>query len=129
MKLWRYSLLAVASLAFVAGCFVFSACHRAHASPAPAPGVVAPAGTVYFVTDGELVKVGYTTHLDSRLRALQTGNARPLTVLATSPGTFQDEARLHRLLKASWVHGEWFAKTEPVNDCIAQAARGEGLCK
>lgn len=67
-------------------------------------------GHVYFVTDGECIKVGFSREPKSRLGALQVGNARNLRLLATVPGTEEIESALH--LKLAHLRlpdrREWF---------------------
>jgi hypothetical protein len=68
-------------------------------------------GFVYLLTDGEFQKIGYTSNIDSRLSALQTGNARPITVLASFPSAFpaKDEKAIHLKMKPYRVNREWFS--------------------
>lgn len=69
---------------------------------------------VYFISDGEYVKIGKTTGwANNRLSALQTANARELTLLAVA--FFRDgmcatqlEGWLQGQLKTYHVRGEWF---------------------
>lgn len=70
---------------------------------------------IYFITDGEFVKIGYTDNEDlaPRLAALQTANARELRVVGTIPGGADVEATLHRVFGALRVRGEWFALAVP----------------
>lgn len=69
---------------------------------------------VYFISDGEFVKIGKTTGSpECRLASLQTGNPRELTIvgiafLGTEKGTVL-EYWLHGLLKKYRVRGEWFS--------------------
>lgn len=64
-------------------------------------------GTVYFMRFGDLIKIGYSADLRQRLKAL-----RPDSVLATMPGTMQDERALHARFGPLWDHGEYF-RAEP----------------
>ena len=66
-------------------------------------------GTVYGITDGDLVKVGFTSrepHL--RLRQVQTHLGSKVRLVAALKGTRADEKRLHREFTEERVHGEWF---------------------
>lgn len=64
---------------------------------------------VYFISDGTAVKVGTTRRdIESRLRALQTGNPRTLRLLAAIPGGEVVEKRIHTALDAHRLSGEWF---------------------
>lgn len=60
-------------------------------------------GTIYFARSGDLIKIGFTTNLRQRLKALGVDH-----VLATTSGTMQDEKALHHRFGPHWVEGEWF---------------------
>lgn len=74
-------------------------------------------GYVYCISDGEYVKVGYSTNPEARVPELQTGNARTLTLLGAIPGTVSDEKALHIKYIKNNVLQEWF---EPVSDLLAE---------
>lgn len=67
-------------------------------------------GLVYLIQSDIFYKIGYTTDLDKRLRSLQTGNPKPLTVAAVveidHPARLENE--LHRMFRSLQVSGEWF---------------------
>lgn len=64
---------------------------------------------VYFLTDGNLIKIGYTEDITRRLAQLQTGNSRKLEVLSVIPsGTKKTERAIHRNWRMDRVRGEWF---------------------
>lgn len=68
---------------------------------------------VYFITDGDFIKIGIASDLDRRVRQLQTGNPRLLTVMAVIKCRSMDEARdletfLHRSLSDLNILNEWF---------------------
>lgn len=69
-----------------------------------------PGEVVYLVgsRDCSLVKIGWTTGLTKRLRDIQSMSPLPLTVLWTTPGSRETEARLHAAFAAYRAHGEWF---------------------
>jgi T5orf172 domain len=61
----------------------------------------------YALHDGTAVKIGKCAgHPQERLKDLQTGNPRPLTLLAYT--TTVSEARAHKLLAPWRLNGEWF---------------------
>lgn len=71
---------------------------------------------VYFITDGNAIKIGYTQYFDAkqRIAQLQTANPRPLRVLGVRPdGTPENERMLHRELRKYRLRGEWFDYTQP----------------
>lgn len=68
---------------------------------------------VYFITDGEYIKIGIAASLPNRVRQLQTGNARRLKVLYIIPQNNQKdslniERTMHEYFKNKRMSGEWF---------------------
>ncbi len=60
---------------------------------------------VYVAKRGNFIKVGFSRTPISRARDLGAA------LLAYAPGGLAEEAWAHAYLRASWVHGEWFALT------------------
>jgi len=71
---------------------------------------------VYFVSDGTNIKIGRAVNVLNRLRAMQSGSAEPLTILATLLTADSIESELHRRFKAAHVKGEWY---RPVPELLA----------
>lgn len=80
---------------------------------------------VYFIGDGEYIKIGQASNPIARLKELQTGNGRELILLLTIP-TFacgrygSDQANaierfLHLAFKEYRLAGEWFDITKKIN--------------
>lgn len=72
---------------------------------------------VYFITDGEYIKIGMAASLPNRVKQLQVGNARKLKVLYIIPANNQKEAlgiekMFHNYFKELNVSGEWFKLSE-----------------
>ncbi|HCX66930.1 GIY-YIG nuclease family protein [Parvibaculum sp.] len=63
---------------------------------------------VYFIGDEEFVKIGYTTSLEARFKALRTSSPRPLKVHHVLFGGRDDERELHQRFSHLRVEGEWF---------------------
>lgn len=68
---------------------------------------------VYFISDGEYVKIGVAKDLSKRLISLQTANARKLELLFAIPtngekSAFELERILHNQYSHYVVNGEWF---------------------
>jgi len=63
---------------------------------------------VYFISDGEYIKIGKADNPNKRLDQLQTANARPLVLLHTISGGKIEENKMHHLFKKWHVRGEWF---------------------
>jgi len=65
---------------------------------------------VYFISDGTYVKIGATTDVESRLKALQVGNPRELRILSVIPtdDPYALEAILHNRFADKQVNQEWY---------------------
>lgn len=77
---------------------------------------------VYFITDGEAIKIGKANNPKSRLSALQTSHYKPLAVLATMSGGEELERELHRTFDALRIRGEWFKDCREIRDFINRNA-------
>lgn len=81
------------------------------------------AGHVYFLLSDNLVKIGWASDLDARLKAYSPG-AR---LLAVMPGTKQDEGRMHKKfgdLKTN--RREWFTYHPRVMEEVERIVREHG---
>ena len=98
---------------------------------APTPWIV-PEGkhgpVVYFVQNGDRVKIGTTTNLRSRISAL---SLRPTDIVLLLGGGRPFEQALHKRFAALRVgNTEWFANTGPVAEFIViEAARARAIAK
>lgn len=72
-------------------------------------------GNVYFVTEGDYIKIGYTSQeVEKRIQQLNTGSVHKLYVLGWINGDKKTENFLHLKFAASRVrhNAEWFEPTE-----------------
>lgn len=82
----------------------------------PAPAAAIDAATIYLIDDGYGIKIGVTwSSGNARLRTLQTGNPRPLHLLAEvrgAPHTLESELWqiVERETRAKPLKGEWFER-------------------
>lgn len=75
---------------------------------------------VYFIACGDdLIKIGHTTNLRSRLRSLRTATPKELRVLLVIPGTRDDEQELHRRFSAHRAGREWFFRCDAILEFIS----------
>lgn len=82
-------------------------------------------GHVYFFQQGECgpIKIGCSLDVARRFREIQTGCAVPLRVLGVVPmAGFAMERRLHDLLSADRLSGEWFRPSELLYGIIGDFA-------
>jgi hypothetical protein len=78
---------------------------------------------IYFISTEQnqnLVKIGYTTNLESRLRSLRTGSPDELQIHLVVPGSREDERKLHRQFSSLRVRREWFKRDQAIDDFIAR---------
>jgi hypothetical protein len=68
--------------------------------------------SVYFAQAEDRVKIGWSRKVATRIAGLQTGNASPIRLLGTIPGSRAAEKRLHERFAHLRLHGEWF-RAEP----------------
>ena len=76
---------------------------------------------VYFVTDGEFVKIGKASNPYARLMDLQIANARKLDMIALIPFADSSDADkmekvYHLSYKDKKIRGEWFDALKEIND-------------
>ena len=64
--------------------------------------------SVYFVTCGPRLKIGFTTNWPGRYRILKTSCPDPVSVVAVIPAKRKLEQFLHIGLSGSRSNGEWF---------------------
>lgn len=75
---------------------------------------------IYFIACGDdLIKIGHTTNLRSRLRSLRTATPKDLSVLLVVPGTRDDEQELHRKFEAHRAGREWFSRCDAITEFIS----------
>jgi hypothetical protein len=85
----------------------------------PASGQHEP--IVYFLKNGDRVKIGYTTHLAARVTALSLRNR---DVLLALDGGRELEAELHRRFHAHRIsRTEWFNFAEEIQDFVRSRPR------
>jgi Meiotically up-regulated gene 113 len=83
-------------------------------------------GRVYFISDGDHVKIGWTNlKLSTRLCSLQCGNVKLLRFLGSISGTRDLERRLHETFHEYHVRGEWFKIEERLARLCARVQQEE----
>jgi len=65
-------------------------------------------GRVYFLRDGDHIKIGTSTDVRARVAGGQTMNPRKLVLIGSIPGGRQLEESLHLKFWPLRVRGEWF---------------------
>ena len=75
---------------------------------------------VYFITDGQFVKIGVTNKLKERIAGIQTGNPRttkPLFLIHAkdSESSYKIETKLHSLYSEYRMSGEWYNILDKLN--------------
>lgn len=77
-------------------------------------------GLVYLISLGDagLVKIGFTTKIEHRLRAFRTATPGAITVHLTIEGPRSLEARLHRRFDVDHAGREWFRLSDEIRAFI-----------
>lgn len=78
-----------------------------------------PEKELYFLAGAGLIKIGITTNLVSRVRAIRNSSPIPLELLAIKPSTGFQEALTHEKFKHLRRHGEWFEDNGEIREWIA----------
>jgi hypothetical protein len=86
-----------------------------------------PTAVVYFArADGaEEIKIGTSTQLARRIRALEVSSRSKITVLATVVGSYKVEAWIQDRFRRARVRGEWFRPVPELLEYIAEIQSGE----
>ena len=74
---------------------------------------------LYFIAGAGLIKIGISTNLQSRFRAIRNSSPVPVELLGSCPGTTFFEGMLHRKFAHLRRHGEWFEDTPELRAEIA----------
>lgn len=82
---------------------------------------------IYFVSDGEAVKIGRTSNLIDRMRNMQVGHRTPLSLLAAGHGPRMLEKEIHRRFRHLRLDREWFSMGEDLKKFIERIAQGYDL--
>ena len=81
---------------------------------------------IYFITDGEAIKIGKTNNVKNRLRVLQTAQPRELkcvkVIECEEDNVDRVEQSLHTKFKKAHIRGEWFDFTEDIKSYLGCAA-------
>jgi hypothetical protein len=78
---------------------------------------------VYFIDNGDFVKIGVTGNIDGRLGALKCASPYDVQVLLTVPGGYDKEQELHERFDHLHHRREWFRKEPDLLQFIEEAAR------
>jgi hypothetical protein len=79
---------------------------------------------VYFLlAPNGLVKIGFASDYDERIRKLRTGSPLPLYPMAAVRGGRVEEREYHKRFKAARHHGEWFDLTDEIEAEIDRLGR------
>lgn len=74
---------------------------------------------IYFLSDGESIKIGYSKRIDSRQETLQVANSNKLILvgkITRVPKMF--EKHIHSICSSYHIQGEWFKKEALYNHLL-----------
>ena len=86
-------------------------------------------GFVYFITDGEAIKIGWSHCVWSRCSDLQGANHRELTIIAEFCGTAYEEHLIHLEFKHLNIRREWFRSSPEIYALIDNLRAAEPVMK
>lgn len=73
---------------------------------------------IYFIKQGDYVKIGFTNRFKTRLTQLQVSSPIKLEVLAIIDGDKNDEQKFHNQFKHIASNGEWFIHCDELKSFI-----------
>jgi hypothetical protein len=78
---------------------------------------------IYFIQGSltGLIKIGHTTYIKSRFKALESACSEKIYVIKTIPGDSLAERRLHEKFFHLRYHGEWFYPGKDLLEYIAKS--------
>ena len=76
-------------------------------------------GDVYFIKIGDVVKIGVTKDIKSRLQVMQSHNSEKVELLVTIPGGKKLEKILHEGFKMSHKNGEFYYFSKEIKEYIS----------
>lgn len=85
-------------------------------------------GIIYAIGRGSWVKIGFTRgDAVERVKTLQTSSPEPLEIIATFPGTMDDERALHARFERLRASGEWFRREGDLAEWLSNLAPSPSL--
>lgn len=82
---------------------------------------------VYFIYSAGLVKIGYSTEWETRVRSVRQGCAHHSELVLVMPGDQQMEAGYHDLFAAYREGGEWFRCEGKMREFLLKFASRDGV--
>lgn len=76
---------------------------------------------IYFISDGQYIKIGYSGNPEKALNELQKNSPKELKLLYTLSGSLKDKQILHKQLSETRVNGEWFKPSQPLMSLLSSA--------
>lgn len=73
---------------------------------------------IYFLSDGENIKVGYSENVKKRINSIQVANPKKLSAELVIEGDYFLEQKIHLDLQEYRVNGEWFYISDAVKTYI-----------
>ena len=76
-------------------------------------------GHIYFIQQGDFIKIGWSSDWQYRIYHMQTSNPAPIVVLGVMEGTPQQERQTHRDFAAHRHQREWFFAVPEILEFVA----------
>ena len=77
---------------------------------------------IYFIQNGDTVKIGYAANPDQRVASLRSSSPHVIRVLGVMEGSPGDERALHQMFAQHRIRREWFKWCGDIQDYIANMA-------
>ncbi len=74
--------------------------------------------TLYFISDGNYIKIGIANNVEERIKQLQTGNPNKLFIVSQFENRGQLEKAIHKKFSHLHVGGEWFQYTNEIKEYL-----------
>jgi hypothetical protein len=75
---------------------------------------------MYFIAGAGLIKIGISTNVTARFRAIRNSSPVPVELLGHCRGSTATEGLMHSRFSGLRQHGEWFKDTPELRDEIAR---------
>lgn len=92
-----------------------------HSPSAPTAKSTAKVECIYFLSSGDLIKIGFSDDVKRRINSIRHMSPIPLTLLGFIPDDQRKEHAIHKRFDYLRSHGEWFRKTPELERFVEKA--------
>jgi hypothetical protein len=88
-----------------------------------------PASEVYFITDGDLIKIGFSAAPKVRIKDIKSPTGKPLSLIGSVTAHPYDERIIHKRFTHLRVTGEWFEPDDELRAFIEAVRRRKPIAR